>query len=125
MRRAAVPGPALVVACALLVGCGGARGGDAAGLPGERRAALAHLVVDNRTDLPLEIVVRYAVGPGGEITVGTAPAGEVRQMAPIPASEPIVLTARGRDFEQVLPPRSFHMGEVWRWVVRGDDEREP
>ena len=112
---------ALLVAFAMVAGAcsrGAEPGGG--GLAGERRAALATLLVENRTAAPLAIAFLYAAepgGPGGEIGIGTAPAGARTVMAPVPAAEPIILIARGPGSEWRLPPRSLEIDERWTWVV--------
>lgn len=90
------------------------------GLSTERRAALATVNVENRTDLHLTIAFRYATEPGGEVVIGAVPAGEVTEMAPVPAGEPITLLARGDGFEQRLAPRSLEIDQVWTWIIRPD-----
>lgn len=120
MDRFLQPLAAALVVSALLSACAGFgshRGGDEAE---SRRAALARLVVDNRTQHRLDIVVRYAVGAGGEVMLGRVPAGAVREMAPMPAGEPVILLARSARFERRLPPRSFEIGQTWHWVIQPD-----
>lgn len=117
----ALPPLALAAAAA---GCFGATEGEAGGPSGERRAALATLLVENRTDVPLRIAFLYAAeagGPGGEIGIGTAAAGGTTELAPVPAAEPIILIARGPSFERRLRPRTLEIDERWTWVVT----REP
>lgn len=101
-------------------GCLGGREDPRGELAGERRAALARLVVDNRTDLDLDIAFRYTAEPGGEVGVGMVPAGARMELAPVPADEPIILIARGAGFERRLPPRSFEIDELWVWPVRSE-----
>lgn len=105
------------VATAACLGQGAAARGD---LPGERRAALARLVVENRTSSPLAIAFLYAAepgGPGGEVGIGTAPPGARTELAPVPAEEPIILIARGEGFERRLEPRTLEIDELWTWVI--------
>jgi hypothetical protein len=85
------------------------------------RAALATLIVDNRSIERLTVVYRFAARGGAEVAVGQSPARAVMQMAPVPAGEPLVLIARtdaGR--ELVLPPRTFTIDGLWTWVVPAD-----
>lgn len=114
------------VALAVLVaGCFGGGGTTRGDLGGERRAALARLVVDNRTGAPLSIAFLYAADLGrlgGEVGVGTAPPGARTELAPVPADEPIVLIARGEGIERRLAPRTLEIDEVWTWVIRAEDE---
>ena len=119
----ALPMAALAVLVAGCFGGGGVTGGD---LGGERRAALARLVVDNRTGASLSIAFLYAADPGrpgGEVGVGTAPAGARTELAPVPADEPIVLISRGEVIERRLAPLTLEIDEVWTWVIAADPER--
>jgi hypothetical protein len=85
------------------------------------RAALATIVVDNRTSLPLFIAFRPAIGPGAEIVIGNVKAHAAATVAPVPAGEPIVLLARERSGLQLeLPPRSFAIDTTWTWLVPAD-----
>ncbi|HUE76560.1 MAG TPA: hypothetical protein VMM83_01335 [Longimicrobiales bacterium] len=102
----------------MAIACVGARERTRAQQTGERSAALARVVVDNRTELRLDISFRYAAEDGGEVGVGTAPPRARMEMAPVPADEPIILTARSSGFERRLGPRSFEIDELWVWVVR-------
>ena len=89
----------------------------AAGAP-DRRAALARLSVDNRTDHRLVIVIRDAARPAGVVEVGSVEPHQVAELAPIPAGEPIVIAARtpsGAEFR--LAPRSFEPDELMFWVI--------
>jgi hypothetical protein len=89
-------------------------------------AALAHLTVDNRTPHRLTIAYRPATGPGGLVGVGTVDAGDTRDVAPIPAGEPIRLSARTpTGAELVLESRSFHIDEEWVWEIPADARFRP
>ena len=55
------------------------------------RAALASILVANRTALDLTIAFRSATPPSQLIIIGRVPAGEVGRTAPVPSGEPIVL----------------------------------
>lgn len=101
-------------------GCLGGREDPRGELAGERRAALARLVVDNLTDFELDISFRYTAEPGGEVGVGSVPAAARMELAPVPADEPIILIARAEGFERRLPPRSFEIDELWVWAVRNE-----
>lgn len=82
------------------------------------QAALAMVSVENGTDLALVISFRDAGRARGMVSIGSVPAGAVRQLAPVPAAEPIVLSARtdaGRVLE--LPARTFRLDEQWLWVI--------
>ena len=124
---AAPPVPVTLAVTAVLsaaaAGCLGEGARSRGDLPGERRAALARLVVDNRTTAPLAISFLYAAeagGPGGEVGVGTAVAGTRTELAPVPAEEPIILIARGPGFERRLDPFTLEIDELWTWVI-GED----
>src|SRR5688572_28184138 len=85
------------------------------------RAALATIVVDNRTTQPLLIAFRPAIAPGGEVVVGRVAAGTLVAVAPVPAEEPILLRARRATGEELeLPARSFEMDAEWVWVIPVD-----
>jgi hypothetical protein len=58
-------------------------------------AALAHVVVANRSDFAIMVVYRPAVGAGGEVGIGGAAAGTRVELAPVPAGEPLVFMVRG------------------------------
>ena len=111
---------ALALVGLLVAGCFGRRGDVYDGEDSRSRAALARLIVDNRTDRTLAISFRYAVGAGGSVTVGSVAPGSLREMAPVPAFEPIVLRATGGGFDLELPPRTFEIDEEWSWVIRSD-----
>lgn len=118
----------LIAAAAPGLGCFGGGGPARGDVPRERRAALATLVIDNQTTLPLAISFRYATesgGPGGEVGVGTAAPGARTEMAPVPAEEPILLFARGPRFERRLEPTTLEIDEVRTWVIRSGREEAP
>ncbi|HSJ24179.1 MAG TPA: hypothetical protein VK929_05885 [Longimicrobiales bacterium] len=89
--------------------------------PARARAALATLMVVNRSEHRLTIAYRLPARAAPEVVVGTVPPGSVAEMAPVPAGEPLVLLARN-DAGGVLtlPPRSFVMDDEWTWVVAAD-----
>ena len=92
------------------------------GQPQRVAAALATLTVTNHTKYALSISFRPANGRG-TVTVGKVAAMATAQLAPIPASEPILLSARTpADTELSLPARSFLIGERWTWVIPADAE---
>jgi hypothetical protein len=89
-------------------------------------AALAHLTIENRTPHRLTIAYRPATGPGGVVGVGTVDGGERRKVAPIPAGEPIRLSARmPTGAEHVLEARSFEIDEEWVWEIPADAQFRP
>jgi hypothetical protein len=82
------------------------------------RAALATLRVDNRSVERLTIIYRPVADAGGPVAVGTVEPRSVMVMAPLPAGEPLVLTARiedGRSFS--LPARTLEVDQEWTWIV--------
>jgi hypothetical protein len=120
MASLLLPRVALAAAALLLTGCASpppvAQPRDPE--PARARAALATVYVDNRTGERLTIAYRLAARTAPEVIVGTAPAQGVVELAPLPAGEPVVLTARtagGR--EASLPPRSFVMDTEWTWLI--------
>ena len=106
-----------------LLGCA-----HAAELPSPRdpdatraRAALATLVVDNRSAEPITVLYRHSGRARTEVAVGQVRPRSVSQMAPVPAGEPLILLARTTTgLELVLPPRSFTIDGLWTWVVPAD-----
>ncbi|HLU24262.1 MAG TPA: hypothetical protein VKZ58_00965 [Longimicrobiales bacterium] len=94
---------------------------DPEAAPPDRRAALARLTVENRTDYELVIVYREAARPAGVVELGSVEPRQVAELAPIPAGEPIVLAARtpsGAEYR--LAPRSFETDELMHWVIPED-----
>ena len=86
------------------------------------RAALASLVVDNRSTESITIAYRHAGSRSPtEVGVGHARPRSIVQMAPVPAGEPLVLLARtDAGLELVLAPRTFTIDGLWTWVVPAD-----
>jgi hypothetical protein len=90
------------------------------------RAALAVLVVDNRTGTDLRVSFLLPVLSQGEVHIGEVPARSVRRMPPVPAGEPLLVIARsseGREFR--LGPRSLPSDQAWRWVISPDAGSPP
>jgi hypothetical protein len=114
----------LLLAVTLAAACATARSAPTPGAPGApsaRRAALARLTVENQTGRRLTIAFRPTSPPENEIVVGDVAPGETSTMAPIPAGEPIVLSARSPEGETLqLAPRSFAVDEEWVWVIPRD-----
>lgn len=85
------------------------------------QAALATVSVENRTTSALTISFRDAARSRGVVSIGVVAAGETRRLAPVPAAEPIILSARnpqGRTLQ--LPVRTFTLDEQWLWVIAAD-----
>jgi hypothetical protein len=86
--------------------------------PERARAALATLVVENRTAERLEILYRHAGRGGAIVGVGHVAGGQTAEMAPVPAGESLVLIARTADgAELVLPPRTLAIDGSWTWLI--------
>lgn len=84
-------------------------------------AALATLQVQNETPRHLRIAFRPAAGPGGEVVVGAVGPDSTATLAPVPAGEPLILSAIADDSSRlVLPPRSFALNQVWTWRIPAD-----
>ncbi len=85
------------------------------------RAALAQLTVENATTRHLRIAFRPAIGPGSDVVLGSVGADSSATVAPLPAGEPLVLSAIAEDSSRlVLPARSFDLGEHWTWRIPAD-----
>jgi hypothetical protein len=111
----------LPCAAVLVVGCAYFPGRSSRSVPDDEarhRAALASLVVINRTDSTLNIAYRMAPPQAQEVGLGTVAAGARARVAPVPAGEPIVLVARRADgAEFALPPRSYPLDAEWIWEI--------
>jgi hypothetical protein len=85
------------------------------------RAALATLHVENRTTHRLTISFRPATPPGGAVGIGVVGSATSALMAPVPAGEPIFLTARTATGARLeIGPRTFDVDEAWVWTVPAD-----
>lgn len=85
------------------------------------RAALATLVVDNRTRRTLAIGYDYLESGGGHVVIGRVPGETTDTMPPVPAREPIVLFARD-SAGAVLhsQPRAFEIDSTFVWLIPAD-----
>jgi hypothetical protein len=120
-----MPAPCVLLLAAALAAAGCSRPVEVPSPPApgpaevaRHRAALATLRVDNRTVHRLTIAYRPAAEHGAIIGVGIAEPGAVAPMAPVPAGEPIVLTARtstGAILE--MAPRTLEVDQEWTWIV--------
>jgi hypothetical protein len=112
------------LAAILLVACAGASApgpGDPGAEAERHRAALASITVENASPRRLRIAFRPAVGPGADVIVGAVGPDSSALMAPVPAGEPLLLSAVAADSSRfVLPPRSFDLGEHWTWRIPAD-----
>lgn len=88
--------------------------------PARTRAALATVIVENRTSHTLDIFYRLAAVPSspGNVRIGSVPPDTTVRLAPVPAAEPVVFTARRPDGATLtLPPRAVPLDGVWRWSI--------
>lgn len=111
-----------LVAVLALAGCVSGRGGAGAGGEGAvRRAALAQIIVENRTGEPLLVAFLATAEPGREVVVGEVAARSTAAVAPVLAGEPIILMARtASGAEHRLAARSFEAGAEWAWIISED-----
>lgn len=98
---------------------GGHRAGTAAvPQPARARAALATVIVDNRSAEPLAIFYRMTTLPPAGTRIGRALPDSIMTMAPVPAGEPIILIARTvTGAELALTPRTFDIAVAWVWTI--------
>lgn len=113
--RACVALAVLTAACA-----GGTTPAPAPAEPPRARAAIASLVVENRTPRDLQISYRLTSATAREVGVGRVGAGVMAATAPVPAAEPVILMARADSLRFVLPARTFEIGGSWTWVIPAD-----
>jgi hypothetical protein len=96
--------------------------------PVRTRAALATIRIENGTAERVTVTYRIAGRAVPEVTIGRVPPGTTAELAPVPAGEPITLTARtDAGARNVLPVRIFEIDEVWTWQMPagtrfGDDD---
>lgn len=84
-------GAALLPACASTARDAAQEADDAA----RHTAALAHVSAHNRSGFAVAVVYRPAAGPGGDVGIGSAAAGTLVELAPVPAGEPLIFMVRG------------------------------
>lgn len=110
-----------IILAGLLAACastGPRAGPEIPAEPARHRAALATVIVSNSTLAPLTIAYRSAVSPVKEVVIGRVAGGQRIRLAPVPATEPIVMVARRADgSELVLAPRSFDVDAEWTWEI--------
>ncbi|HSJ07433.1 MAG TPA: hypothetical protein VK936_12045 [Longimicrobiales bacterium] len=86
--------------------------------PVRARAALATIVVSNGTDRRVTVSYRVAGREAPEVAVGRVPPATSTELAPVPAGELIILTARtDAGGELVLPARTFAIDDEWTWEI--------
>src|SRR5690606_8318039 len=104
-----------------IAGCAVGRASTVGGEAGVRRAALARIVVDNRTGEAIDVAFLTVADPGREVVVGGVAARSTALVAPVLAGEPIVLVARTASGAELrLAARSFEDGAEWTWVIPED-----
>ena len=104
-----------------IAGCAVGRASTVGGEAGVRRAALARIVVDNRTGEAIDVAFLTVADPGREVVVGGVAARSTALVAPALAGEPIVLVARTASGAELrLAARSFEDGAEWTWVIPED-----
>lgn len=104
-----------------ITGCAVGRASTVGGEAGVRRAALARIVVDNRTGEAIDVAFLTVADPGREVVVGGVAARSTALVAPVLAGEPIVLVARTASGAELrLAARSFEDGAEWTWVIPED-----
>jgi hypothetical protein len=105
---------------ALLTACAGrtAQVPESEPDPQRARAALATLHVDNQSPHSLTVSYRIAGSGGGRVEIGRVDASSHAEMAPVPAGEPLILTARtSAGAELILAPRTFTIDGSWTWRI--------
>ena len=86
--------------------------------PERARAALATVHVTNETSHRLAVSYRIAGRTGGQVGIGHVDAGATVEMAPVPAGEPLILSARtSTGAELTLRPRTFDIDSAWTWRI--------
>jgi hypothetical protein len=82
------------------------------------RAALATLVVDNRSERTVAIGYEYLESGGGAVVIGRVAPASIDTMPPVPAREPIVLFARD-SLGAVLrgTPQVLEIDTVFIWQI--------
>ena len=126
MRDAATVTKAILSICLLSTACVPRRVAEAPDAPAEasrHSAALATITVSNATTSTLTIVVRSAVPPVRDITIGRVNAGEHARMAPLPAGEPVILIARRPNGDELrLDVKTFAIDAEWTWQIPREAE---
>jgi len=104
-----------------VAGCVAGRSSTVRGEAGVRRAALARIIVDNRTAEAIDVAFLTVADPGREVVVGGVAARSTALVAPVLAGEPIILVARTASGAELrLAARSFEDGAEWTWVIPED-----
>lgn len=86
--------------------------------PTRARAALATVIVDNRSARQLTIFYRLTTLPAADTRIGRVEPDSITTLAPVPAGEPVILMARtASGAELTLPPRTFDIAASWVWTI--------
>ncbi|HUF49900.1 MAG TPA: hypothetical protein VMN60_03645 [Longimicrobiales bacterium] len=89
--------------------------------PARARAALATVLVDNRSAESLIVSYRLTGRTSSEVGIGRVAARAVAELAPVPAGEPLILTARTSGGAGLtLPARTFAIDSAWVWLIPED-----
>lgn len=90
------------------------------------RAALATLIVDNRTDRRLAVGYDYLESGGGRVLLEHLPAATRDTLAAVPAREPIILFARD-DAGAMLRngPLALEIDSTFVWAIPADATFQP
>jgi len=120
--RVALFGKFVALAAVIAIaGCAVGRASTVGGEAGVRRAALARIIVDNRTGEAIDVAFLTVADPGREVVVGGVAARSTALVAPVLAGEPIILVARTASGAELrLAARSFEDGAEWTWVIPED-----
>lgn len=85
------------------------------------RAALATLIVDNRSQRRLTVGYDYLESGGGHVVIGRVEPETIDTMPPMPAREPIVLFARDEAGALLQDaPRAIDIDSTFTWVIARD-----
>lgn len=82
------------------------------------RAALATVVVDNRTERALDIGYHYFESGGGSVVIGRVAPTSLDTLPPVPAREPIALFAVDPDGAMLrLGPQALELDTTFVWLI--------
>ena len=85
------------------------------------RAALATVVVDNRTTRVLAIGYQYLESGGGTVVIGRVGRERFDTIPPVPAREPIRLFARDSSGAELrTAPTSLELDAMFVWLITTD-----
>jgi hypothetical protein len=88
---------------------------------GRHNAALAYVIVENATAEELAVVFRTTASPGRETIIGRVGPGDRNRLAPVPATEPILLAVRRADGAELrLDAKTLAIDAEWIWRIPRD-----